>query len=144
MSFIAAINRVVLLGLLSLLLAGCNQIAESNSDELKDPHFLDGKRRATSFDYPGAVGSFEKALEANPRSASALRLHVRSPPSCAEGWSQQCFGHGETVMECIVEEKLQAVERKAVGSAQRRYGCCAKVPAAAFIAPAARREGLSS
>lgn len=62
---------MVLLGLAGLLLAGCSQIAESNSDELKDPHFLEGKRLATSFDYQGAVTSFEKALEANPRSASA-------------------------------------------------------------------------
>jgi LysM repeat protein len=40
-------------------------------DEQKDTHFLQGKRRQQSMDYRGAVEAFEKAIEANPKSASA-------------------------------------------------------------------------
>jgi tetratricopeptide (TPR) repeat protein len=50
---------------------GCDRIAETVSDEQKDPHFLIGKSRASSLDYEGAVEAFERALENNPRSAAA-------------------------------------------------------------------------
>lgn len=40
-------------------------------DEQKEVHFIRGKQRASAMDYKGAIDSFEKALEANPRSASA-------------------------------------------------------------------------
>ena len=51
--------------------SGCTQITGVNEDEEKNPHFLAGKSRVNSMDYQGAIGSFEKALEANPHSASA-------------------------------------------------------------------------
>lgn len=40
-------------------------------DEEKESHFMAGKSRVNSMDYKGAIESFEKALEANPPSASA-------------------------------------------------------------------------
>ncbi len=40
-------------------------------DEQKDPYYLTGKNRVMSKDYQGATEAFEKALEANPRSAAA-------------------------------------------------------------------------
>jgi len=40
-------------------------------DEEKEPHFLAGKSRVNTLDYQGAIECFEKALEANPRSALA-------------------------------------------------------------------------
>ena len=40
-------------------------------DEQRDPFFLAGRDKITRMDYKGAVESFEKALEVNPRSASA-------------------------------------------------------------------------
>lgn len=60
-----------LAAVLSLFGTGCFPIPENGSDEQKDPHFLDGKRRYNAFDFKGAIDSYEKALEANPRSASA-------------------------------------------------------------------------
>jgi hypothetical protein len=46
-------------------------VADSVLDEEKDPYFLAGRNRVNGLDYAGAVESFSKALEANPRSASA-------------------------------------------------------------------------
>src|SRR5215467_5716212 len=54
-----------------LALAGCALSGQSQVDEEKEPHFLDGKARVNSMDYAGAIESFEKALEVNPKSASA-------------------------------------------------------------------------
>lgn len=39
--------------------------------EEKDPHFIDGKKRVGSMDYDGAIDSFERALQANPKSGAA-------------------------------------------------------------------------
>jgi LysM repeat protein len=40
-------------------------------DEAKEPFYVLGQRKLSSFDYKGSVEAFEKAAEANPRSASA-------------------------------------------------------------------------
>src|SRR5262245_21208149 len=53
------------------MLSGCEPSGRSLSEEEKEPHFLAGKSRVNAMDYPGAIESFEKALEANLRSASA-------------------------------------------------------------------------
>ena len=66
-------QKIQWLAALTLLLcgAGCPQVAENNLDEQKDPHFMAGKERLQRLDLKGAAESFEKALETNPRSASA-------------------------------------------------------------------------
>jgi tetratricopeptide (TPR) repeat protein len=53
-----------------VLLSGCLQ-PDGPQDEQKEPHFMDGKRCANSLDYKGAIEHFQKALEVNPRNASA-------------------------------------------------------------------------
>jgi LysM repeat protein len=57
--------------LLGLATSGCFPSGRSPLDEQKEPHFLAGKARVNSLDYKGAIEAFERALEANPRSASA-------------------------------------------------------------------------
>jgi LysM repeat protein len=52
-------------------LGGCSPLTGSDLDEQKDPHYLAGKKSLNGMDYKGAIEAFEKALEANPRSASA-------------------------------------------------------------------------
>ncbi len=52
-------------------LCGCDQGAGSPTDEQREPHFLVGKERVSSRDYPGAIEAFERALEVNPRNAHA-------------------------------------------------------------------------
>ncbi len=51
--------------------SGCGLVSNNPLEEERDPHYLTGKNRVISLDYPGAVEAFEKALETNPRSASA-------------------------------------------------------------------------
>lgn len=55
------------------LCAGLNGCVpgQSQAEEEKEPHFLAGKSAVNSFDYKGAIESFERALEVNPHSASA-------------------------------------------------------------------------
>ena len=55
----------------AFLLAGCFPSPDSNADEQRDPHYLNGRRRAESKDMQGAIEEFEKAVEVNPRNASA-------------------------------------------------------------------------
>jgi LysM repeat protein len=62
---------LVLLGTGLLALTGCLPNGVSQGDEEKEPHFLEGKSRLQAMDYAGSIESFERALEANPRSASA-------------------------------------------------------------------------
>jgi N-acetylmuramoyl-L-alanine amidase len=61
----------LLVPLAGLLAGGCVPSGQSQWDEEKEPHFLEGKSRASTLDYKGAIESFEKALEANPRNAAA-------------------------------------------------------------------------
>jgi tetratricopeptide (TPR) repeat protein len=51
--------------------SGCFLSNQSRLDEQKDPHFLAGRSRKMAMDYAGAEQAFERALETNPRSASA-------------------------------------------------------------------------
>ena len=52
-------------------LCGCLPSGSSPLDEQKEPHFLAGKARVNSLDFQGAIESYTKAIEVNPRSASA-------------------------------------------------------------------------
>ena len=63
--------RSALLLLCGLALSGCLPTGQSQMDEEKDPHFLAGKQRVNAMDYKGAIESFERALEVNPKSGSA-------------------------------------------------------------------------
>jgi LysM repeat protein len=40
-------------------------------DEQREPHYLQGQKLARQMDYQGAIDSYEKAVQVNPRSASA-------------------------------------------------------------------------
>jgi tetratricopeptide (TPR) repeat protein len=62
--------RVIVLSL-CLALAGCRPSSIGQGDEQKDPYFLAGKNRLQERDYQKAIDMFEKALDVNPRSASA-------------------------------------------------------------------------
>ncbi|MBI5773275.1 MAG: LysM peptidoglycan-binding domain-containing protein [Verrucomicrobia bacterium] len=50
---------------------GCSPGGSTAVDEQKEPHYLRGLGLASSFDHKGAIAAFGKALEVNPRSASA-------------------------------------------------------------------------
>lgn len=65
----------LLAGIVALLVlltaAGCAPAPGAHSDEQREPHFLQGKNRLQALDYAGAIESFERAVEVNPRSAAA-------------------------------------------------------------------------
>jgi LysM repeat protein len=71
MTRLASVLRWVVLLLACGCLSGCFLSGQSQMDEQKEPHFLDGKRRQNALDYKGAIESFDKALQVNPNSASA-------------------------------------------------------------------------
>jgi len=50
-------------------LGGC--LPSAPGDEEREPYYLAGKARENSMDYAGAIQSFEKAIEVNPKSAFA-------------------------------------------------------------------------
>jgi LysM repeat protein len=52
-------------------LCGCTPSISGASNEEKEPHYLLGKSRVNAMDFKGAIESFERALEVNPRSAAA-------------------------------------------------------------------------
>ncbi|HWD93005.1 MAG TPA: LysM peptidoglycan-binding domain-containing protein [Verrucomicrobiae bacterium] len=52
-------------------LSGCMPPGQGQLDDEKEPHFIEGKRALNGMDYSGAIDEFEKAVEANPRNASA-------------------------------------------------------------------------
>ncbi len=64
-------RRFGLVAVVAMSLCGCLPPGADPADEQKEPHFLAGKTRVNSLDFHGAIESFEKALEVNPRSASA-------------------------------------------------------------------------
>jgi len=68
---LAARWRPVFFALFGLALAGCIPLDRGSLEGEKDPHYLDGQRRAVSLDYDGAIQSFEKALQTNPGNAAA-------------------------------------------------------------------------
>lgn len=57
--------------LLCLAIAGCQPGSQHTGDEQKEPYFLAAKKRQQERDIQGAIDYFEKALDVNPRSASA-------------------------------------------------------------------------
>ncbi|MGD1086192.1 MAG: hypothetical protein ABSA47_15765, partial [Verrucomicrobiota bacterium] len=57
--------------LLAAGLSGCFPSGDNSLDEEKDPHYQRGMDLINSQEYKAAVDEFERALETNPRSASA-------------------------------------------------------------------------
>jgi LysM repeat protein len=60
-----------LVSLLFLVWAGCSPTAETPLDEQRNSNYQTGRDRLRALDYKGAIESFERATEDNPRSALA-------------------------------------------------------------------------
>ena len=71
MTLVGLARRCAIGIVLSLMLSGCFQDEDSQLDEKKEPNFISGMNLISAMDYQGAIDAFEKALEVNPRSASA-------------------------------------------------------------------------
>lgn len=57
--------------LLCASLSGCEPPSQTQLDEEKEPHFIEGMHALNGYDYTGAIDEFEKAVEADPHNASA-------------------------------------------------------------------------
>jgi tetratricopeptide (TPR) repeat protein len=71
MKFLVSLLRCLPPVLLGWFLGGCLPQGQSQIDQEKEPHFLAGKNRLNTMDFPAAIESFEKALTFNPKSAAA-------------------------------------------------------------------------
>lgn len=71
MKFSVWLFRSALAVMLFAGLTGCFPSGQSQMDDEREPHFIEGKKAVNSMDYNGAIDEFEKAVEANPRNASA-------------------------------------------------------------------------
>ena len=69
MTFSVGLLRIAPFLLAGVVASGC--LPSAPSDEEKEPYFMAGKSRVNSMDFKGAIDSFEKAVELNPKSASA-------------------------------------------------------------------------
>jgi LysM repeat protein len=69
MTFPVGFFRPALVLLAGLVLSGC--LPSAPRDEEKEPYYLAGKSRVNTMDFKGAIESFEKAVEVNPKSAPA-------------------------------------------------------------------------
>ncbi len=64
-------SNVVTCATLIGILGGCTPSSNSPLDEEKEPHFVQGRNRELRYDYSGAIESYHRALEVNPRSSAA-------------------------------------------------------------------------
>ena len=69
MTFSVGLFRAALLLLAGVLMSGC--LPSGPKDEEKEQFYLAGKSRVNTMDFKGAIESFEKAVEVNPKSAPA-------------------------------------------------------------------------
>lgn len=71
MTRLGSAQNCILLLFACVGLNGCFPSTGGSFDEQRDPNLLSGLSRKRGMNYSGAAEAFEKALEANPRSASA-------------------------------------------------------------------------
>src|SRR6266542_1656407 len=107
--------------------SGCSPEGERNIDDKKDSDFIADQNRAKSLDYAGAVQSYEKALETNPRSASAhfelgLIYYLNLPDYAAAIYHFQKFlelrpndSHAENVRQFVSVCKQELARTVSLG-----------------------------
>src|ERR1043166_1376413 len=84
---------------LCLWWCGCSPSGDTAADEEKDANYLAGRSRRAALNYSGAIESFEKSLEANPRSAAAhLELGLIYYQNITTNWARAIY-HFEKYLE---------------------------------------------
>lgn len=122
--------------MLCLWMSGCSPTAETQLDEQRNPHYLAGKEKLGALDYKGAIESFERAVEDNPRSAFAhFELGVL--------YEQHESDYATALYHYNRALKLRPNDHPAEIIRQRIPGCkqeLVKADSLAIINPAALRE----
>jgi tetratricopeptide (TPR) repeat protein len=126
-------STVPLLG--CILLSGCLGSGQSLVEEERESNFVEGKSRIKTMDFKGAIESFEKSLEVNPKSAAAhfelacLFEKRQNDPAAAIYHYQQYLairqkaGNAEIVNEHITackQELARAISLGPVSEKQQR------------------------
>jgi LysM repeat protein len=70
-NFASVLLRWLAILLCGLSCVGCWENTDNPLNEQKEAYYLRGKSLESSLDWPGAVAAYRKALEVNPRNASA-------------------------------------------------------------------------
>jgi LysM repeat protein len=125
MTFSVGFFRTALLLLVGVLLSGC--LPSGPKDEEKEQFFLAGKSQVKTRDFKGAIESFEKAVEVNPKSAPAhfelgcLYDQKESDPAAAI-YHYECYlklspnsGKEEIVKSHILACKQQLAQTVSLG-----------------------------
>lgn len=101
-------------------------------DEQKNPYFVAGKERAAARDFKGAIEAFEKALEANPRSALAhfelAVLYEQHGDRNQEDYISAMYHYNRVI-------KLRPNEYPADNARQRLAGCKQELVKSEALAP---------
>lgn len=71
MAFRRQVSTMLIGASLIGMLEGCAPTSNSPFDEQKEPHVIQGQKREATYDYSGAIESYHRALEVNPRSSVA-------------------------------------------------------------------------
>ena len=71
MAFWRQVSTALVCAFLLGILGGCTPASNSPFDEEKDPYVVQGRNREAAYDHSGAIESYHRALEANPRSSVA-------------------------------------------------------------------------
>lgn len=121
---------------LGVAVSGCSPTAETQLDEQQNPHFKAGRDKLLALDYKGAIESFERAVEDNPRSALAhfelgvlFEQHANDYPAALYHYNKAL--------------KLRPNGNPAENIRQRIPGCkqeLLKADSLAIVNPAALRE----
>jgi LysM repeat protein len=116
--------------------AGCSPTAEGRLDEQQNPHYRAGKDKLSALDYKGAIESFERAVEDNPRSVLAhFELGVL--------FEQHANDYAAALYHYNKALKLRPNEYPAENIRQRIPACkqeLVKADSLAIVNPAALRE----
>lgn len=114
----AAASRAVLL-FLAVFLTGCLQFTGSSLEEEKDPHYLEGMRRVNGMNYDGAIQSFQKALQTNPKNSAAhLQLALiyndekKDPVAALYHFERHLESRPDSPMAEVVNQRILSCKRE--------------------------------
>jgi tetratricopeptide (TPR) repeat protein len=121
---------------LCVAVSGCSPTAETRLDEQQNPHFKAGREKLLALDHKGAIESFERAVEDNPRSVLAhFELGVL--------FEQHANDYAAALYHYHKALKLRPGEYPAENIRQRIPACkqeLLKADSLAIVNPAALRE----
>jgi LysM repeat protein len=63
--------RVILISVFCCFFSGCLPVSDTPADDEKDPNVIEGRKMENMMDWKGAVEAYERAIQANPRNATA-------------------------------------------------------------------------